>query len=48
VNPDGLAELEGEIPYPLSRVVADIQAALNRKSFHHRIAERLAADAAWR
>jgi hypothetical protein len=43
-----IAELEGEIPYPLSRVVTDIQAALHRKSLHDRIAERLAADAAWR
>jgi DNA-binding MarR family transcriptional regulator len=42
-----VAELEGEIPYPLSRVVTDIQAALHRKSLHDRIAERLAADAAW-
>ena len=43
-----IAELEVEIPYPLSRVVTDIHAALHRKSFHDRIAERLAADAAWR
>ena len=43
-----VAELEAEIPYPLSRVVADLQAALERKSFHDRIAEKLAADPAWR
>jgi DNA-binding MarR family transcriptional regulator len=43
-----LAELEDEIPYPLSRVVTDIEAALRRKSFHDRIAEKLAGDAAWR
>jgi DNA-binding MarR family transcriptional regulator len=43
-----LAELEDEIPYPLSRVVTDIEAALRRKSFHDRIAEKLASDAAWR
>ena len=43
-----IAELEVEIPYPLSRVVTDIHAALHRKSFHDRIAEKLAADAAWR
>ncbi|TXC99581.1 MarR family transcriptional regulator [Streptomyces sp. ISID311] len=44
---DALAELEAEIPYPLSRVVTDIEQALARKSFHDRIAERLAADPAW-
>jgi DNA-binding MarR family transcriptional regulator len=40
-------ELEAEIPYPLSRVVTDMEAALRRKSFHDRIAEKLAADPAW-
>ena len=43
-----LADLEAEIPYPLSRAVTDIEEALERKSFHDRIAERLAADKAWR
>ncbi|TNC29785.1 winged helix DNA-binding protein [Amycolatopsis alkalitolerans] len=43
-----VAELEAEVPYPLTRVVADIQEALGRKSFHDRIAERLAEDPAWR
>lgn len=42
-----LAELEAEIPYPLSQVVADIERALARRSFHDRIAEKLAADPAW-
>jgi DNA-binding MarR family transcriptional regulator len=42
-----LAELEEEIPYPLSRVVTDIEAALSRKSFHDRIAAKLAADPEW-
>jgi DNA-binding MarR family transcriptional regulator len=42
-----LAEIEAEIPYPLSRVAADIEHALARKSFHDRIAEKLAADPAW-
>ncbi len=42
-----LAAIEAELPYPLSRVVADIRAALDRKSFHDRIAEKLAADPAW-
>ena len=31
-------ELEAEIPYPLTRVVADIEAALARRSWHDRIA----------
>jgi DNA-binding MarR family transcriptional regulator len=42
-----IADLEAEIPYPLSRVVDDIEEALSRKSFHDRIAEKLAGDAAW-
>ncbi|MFJ9691556.1 MarR family winged helix-turn-helix transcriptional regulator [Kitasatospora sp. NPDC101183] len=42
-----LAELEAEIPYPLSRVVTDIEAALERRSFHDRIAAKLAEDPAW-
>lgn len=42
-----LAEIEAEIPYPLTRVGADIAAALDRKSFHDRIAEKLARDPAW-
>lgn len=42
-----VGEIEAEIPYPLSRVVADIEAALARKSFHDRIADRLAADPSW-
>src|SRR5215510_13059599 len=29
-----IAEIEAEIPYPLSRVVTDIEEALERKSFH--------------
>jgi DNA-binding MarR family transcriptional regulator len=42
-----IGELETEIPYPLSRVVTDIEQALQRKSFHDRIAEKLAEDTAW-
>lgn len=42
-----ITELEQEIPYPLSRVVVDIEKALSRQSFHDRIAEKLAADPAW-
>jgi DNA-binding MarR family transcriptional regulator len=42
-----IAEIETEIPYPLSQAVTDIEAALQRKSFHDRIAEKLATDTAW-
>ena len=42
-----VAEIEAEIPYPLSRVVTDIEEALARKSFHDRIAEKLARDPTW-
>lgn len=42
-----LADLEAEIPYPLSQVVTDIEEALQRKSFHDRIAKKLAEDPAW-
>lgn len=43
-----VADLEAEIPYPLTSVVTDIEEALRRKSFHDRIAEKLAEDPAWR
>ena len=43
-----IAEIEAEIPYPLSQVVTDIEQALQRKSFHDRIAEKLASDPSWR
>jgi DNA-binding MarR family transcriptional regulator len=42
-----VADIEAEIPYPLSQVAADIRAVLARKSFHNRITERLAADEGW-
>lgn len=42
-----MAEIEAEIPYPLSRVVTDMKAALARRTFHDRIAARLAADPDW-
>ena len=42
-----VAEIEAEIPYPLTRVADDIAAALARKSFHDRIIEKLAQDPAW-
>ncbi|MET7334604.1 MarR family transcriptional regulator [Nonomuraea sp. NPDC005650] len=41
------AELEAELPYPLSQVVTDMEQALERKSFHDRIAEKLAQDPEW-
>jgi DNA-binding MarR family transcriptional regulator len=43
-----IAEMEMEIPYPLSQAVTDIEEALRRKSFHDRIAEKLNEDNAWR
>ncbi len=42
-----IEEIEAEIPYPLSRVVTDIEEALEHKSFHDRIVEKLADDTAW-
>lgn len=42
-----VAEIEAEIPYPLSRIVTDIEQALRRRSFHDRIIDRLAADPEW-
>ena len=42
-----VAEIEGEIPYPMTRVAEDIAAVLARKSFHDRIAEKLAEDPSW-
>jgi DNA-binding MarR family transcriptional regulator len=42
-----LAELEAELPYPLSRVVTDIEAALARRSFHDRITAKLAQEPGW-
>jgi DNA-binding MarR family transcriptional regulator len=39
-----VAQLEAEVPYPLSRVVRDLEAALARRSFHDRIVENLALD----
>jgi DNA-binding MarR family transcriptional regulator len=43
-----IADLEAEIPYPLTRVVSEIEEALQRRSFHDRLAEKLAADPAWK
>ena len=41
-----IAELEREIPYPLTRVVADLAEALRRRSFHDRLLRHL--DPAYR
>ena len=43
-----VADLENEIPYPIGRVVTDIEAALRHKSFHDRITEKLAGDPDWK
>jgi DNA-binding MarR family transcriptional regulator len=42
-----IADIEAEIPYPLSQVVADISEALRRRSFYERIADHLAGDPGW-
>jgi DNA-binding MarR family transcriptional regulator len=42
-----LADLEAEIPYPLSQVAVDLAEALSRESFHDRIVAKLAADPNW-
>jgi DNA-binding MarR family transcriptional regulator len=42
-----VAEIESEIPYPLSRVVTDIAAALTRQAFRDRIARHLSVDPDW-
>jgi len=42
-----ITELETELPYPLTRVAADIRAALARRSFHDRITDRLKNDHTW-
>ncbi|MDX3005496.1 MarR family transcriptional regulator [Kribbella solani] len=40
-----LAELDAELPYPLTQVVRDVEAALERQSFHDRITAKLAGVA---
>jgi DNA-binding MarR family transcriptional regulator len=42
-----VAEIEAELPYPMTKVVRDIEEALRRKSFHDRIAKKLAEDPTW-
>jgi DNA-binding MarR family transcriptional regulator len=41
-----VAELDAEIPYALSQVARDLRAALDRRSFHDRIADRIAEGSA--
>jgi DNA-binding MarR family transcriptional regulator len=36
-----IAELEDEIPYPLSQVARDLEAALGRRSFYERVTAHL-------
>jgi DNA-binding MarR family transcriptional regulator len=38
---EAVAELDAEVPYALSQVAHDLEAALARRSFHDRIADRL-------
>jgi DNA-binding MarR family transcriptional regulator len=37
-----ITELEDELPYKMTQVVRDIEAALARKSFYERVTEKLA------
>jgi DNA-binding MarR family transcriptional regulator len=39
-----IAELERELPYPMTRVVEDIQQALSRKAFRDRLHDHLQVD----
>src|ERR1041385_3917529 len=39
-----LSELEAELPYPVSRVVGDVEAALGRRTFYERVREKLDED----
>lgn len=38
---EAVAELDAEVPYALGQVARDLEAALARRSFHDRIADRL-------
>ncbi len=42
-----IAEIEDELPYPLTRVADDLAALFARKSFHDRITEKLSAGGTW-
>jgi len=42
-----LSELEAELPYPLSRVVDDIEAGLDQRTFYERVKEKLGEEPEW-
>jgi DNA-binding MarR family transcriptional regulator len=42
-----IQEIEAELPFSIADYVAAVEAARRRKSFHDRIAEKLATDPAW-
>jgi DNA-binding MarR family transcriptional regulator len=42
-----IAEIEAEIPYPLSQAADDIATLLRGKSFRQRILDKLANDSSW-
>lgn len=43
-----IAEIESELPYPMSRALMDVELALERTSFYDRVKRKLADDPAWR
>jgi hypothetical protein len=43
-----IAEIESELGYPLSKVVADVELALERTTFYDRVERKLREDPAWR
>jgi DNA-binding MarR family transcriptional regulator len=43
-----IAEIDSEIGYPMSKVVTDVERALDRTSFYDRVKRKLAEDPAWR
>jgi DNA-binding MarR family transcriptional regulator len=42
-----LAELEAELPYPVTTVVRDIEAAVQQRSFYDRVKAKLVEDREW-
>lgn len=48
VTEEAVAELDAELPYPLTQVVADMAEALARKSFHDRVMDKLAQERDWK
>jgi DNA-binding MarR family transcriptional regulator len=42
-----LLELEAELAYPMTKVVGDIEAALDRRPFYERVKEKLDKDPEW-